>query len=81
VRVRGQKSTSTGVYAVRVILAADSNYPAWYFSSVNDPDPYEVDDNPPSGGVPTDAAPITVGGRMNRALTAADVDWFVLTLP
>jgi hypothetical protein len=81
VRVRGQKSTTSGVYAIRVLLAPDENYASWYFTGVNDPDPYENDDSPPSGGVPSNPIPIAIGGKDNRALTARDVDWFVLALP
>jgi hypothetical protein len=83
VRVRGRKSTNTGVYAVRVLLAPDENYPAWFFGSTNMPDtPYETDDYPQSGGVPMHPVPIAVDGKLNRALTTdGDVDWLVFTLP
>ena len=64
VRVRGQKSTSDGVYAVRVLLEPDESYSSWYFTSTSDDATNEVDDNPPSGGEPTDAVPITIGGRV-----------------
>ena len=83
VRVRGQKSTTDGFYAVRILLAPDDDYEGgdWFFPDISDPDTYETDDNPPSGGVPTDAVPIAVGGKLNRALTDGDVDWLVFTLP
>ena len=82
VRVRGQKSTTDGFYAVRLLLTQpEIDYSAWYFGVTGDDASYEPDDDPPSGGVPTDPVPITVGGKLNRALTDGDVDWLVFTLP
>ena len=83
VRVRGQKSWTVGVYAVRILLAPDDDYSGggWYFGVISDDASYETDDNPPSGGVPTNPVLIAVGGKLNRALTDGDVDWLVFTLP
>ncbi len=84
VRARARLSTLSGPYAIRVLLAPDEDYAGWQFGSYNIEDTtYEVDNNPTSGGVPT--RPVVLGfgreGRLNRYLTAGDVDWFVLTLP
>jgi hypothetical protein len=82
IRVRGQRSTTTGVYAVRVLLVPDDiDYGPWYFSDITDDAEYEVDDNPPTGGIPTNPVVIAIGGKLNRALTAGDVDWLKLVLP
>ena len=82
-RARGKTSAQTGPYAIRALLAPDENYAAWKFATYNNPDSYESDDNPKSGGVPNKPIPLGLGlgGQLNRYLTAADVDWFVLTLP
>lgn len=81
-RVRAAVSTASGPYAIRVLLAPDEDYASWLFLSyaVN-PDGYEPDDAPKSGGVPSNPVPIGVGEKVNRCLAAGDVDWFVLTLP
>ena len=83
IRARGRTSAQIGPYAIRALLAPDENYVAWRFTVYNNPDSYEGDDNPKSGGVPNN--PVTLGlglpGRLNRYLIAGDVDWFVLTLP
>ena len=42
--------------------------------------PYE-DDDASSGNVPSNPIPIAIDGKLNRYLTAGDVDWFTLTLP
>jgi hypothetical protein len=81
VRVRGQKSTTEGVYAVRVLLAPDEDYTAWYFVAISADADNEIDDNPPSGGVPASPVATSIGGKLNRALTPGDVDWLVFTLP
>jgi hypothetical protein len=101
IRVRGVQSVMNGAYAVRVLATpADSptggSWP-WYFTGTNPTDAnpaggsYEPDDSPLQGGVPPNAVPITLGGKLNRWLTAGnitaatpvpgDVDWFKLTLP
>ena len=81
-------STDEGGYAIRVVtsLAAPPNeYPAaenWYFTTLNTADtPYEIDDVPQSGGAPTNPVSISIGGKLNRYLTAGDVDWFKIVLP
>jgi hypothetical protein len=81
--VRGQKSTTEGVYAVRVLLEPDEDYDTgdWYFPAVSDDADNETDDDPPSGGVPSSPVPIAIRGKLNRALTAGDVDWLVIVLP
>jgi len=88
VRVRGKLSTDAGGYAIRVVtsLSAPPNeYPAaedWYYTTLNaDDTPYEIDDLPQSGGVPSTPVSISVGGKLNRYLAAGDVDWFILVLP
>jgi hypothetical protein len=81
-RVRAAVSSGNGPYAIRVLVVPDEDYTSWLFGSANNPDtPYESDDLPQSGGVPSDPVPIAIGERLNRYLTAGDVDWFVLTLP
>jgi hypothetical protein len=101
IRVRGVQSVMNGAYAIRVLsTAADSpsgsSWP-WYFTATNPTDAnpaggsYEVDDNPLQGGVPTNPVTISLGGKLNRWLTAGkitaatpvpgDVDWFKLVLP
>lgn len=81
IRVRAAASWGNGPYAIRVLVAPDEDYTSWRFAVLNNPDPYEPDDPPQSGGVPSDPEPIAIGERLNRYLTAGDVDWFVLTLP
>jgi hypothetical protein len=91
IRVRGVQSVMNGAYAIRVLSsAADSptgpSWP-WYFTATNPTDAnplggsYEPDDNPLQGGVPTNPVTISLGGKLNRWLTAGDVDWFKLVLP
>jgi hypothetical protein len=101
IRVRGVQSTQNGPYGIRVLNVAADNptgpgWP-WYFLTTNTADAnplggsYESDDSPLQGGVPPNAVPITLGGKLNRWLTAGnitaappvpgDVDWFKLTLP
>jgi len=84
VRARAPLSTLAGPYAIRVLLAPDEDYEGWQFGSYNTADtPYEVDNNPTSGGVPNRPVVIAAGAStgLNRYLSAGDVDWFVLTLP
>ena len=95
VRVRGTDLTMTGAYAIRVITSIDlsDEYPAaenWFFTTLNTSDmdlftnpntPYEPDDNPQFGGETSIPVPISIGGKLNRYLTAGDVDWVKLTLP
>lgn len=84
VRARARLSTLSGPYAIRVLLAPDEDYTGWQFGSYNTTDtPYEVDNNPASGGVPNRPVSITADAStgLNRYLTAGDVDWFVLVLP
>jgi len=81
IRVRGAVSTGNGPYAIRVLLEPDESYASWWFTSYNYPDDYEDDDTPKSGGVPENPVRIEVGGKINRYITANDVDWFVITLP
>ena len=86
IRVRGYVSTEVGPYAIRVLTDINplDQYPVeWFFAGPNYTDaPYETDDNPKSGGVPTNPVAISIGQAHNRYLQAAgDVDWFVLTLP
>ena len=90
VRVRGKKTNDTGVYAVRVLSVAIGedieNYDAggWYFLSTSDDASYETDDDPESGRRANESGSITIGGKLNRAITTttdSDVDWLKLTLP
>jgi hypothetical protein len=89
IRVRCQTSTDLGgPYAIRVVEYVDTGgdinaqYPEGFFVSNNNSDtPYETDDNPASGGIPTSPITIGIGDRLNRYLTAGDVDWFKLVLP
>jgi hypothetical protein len=92
VRVRSPLSTHTGAYAIRVLTAPAAVDSTWQFGTTNPSDaPYEVDDNPLQGGVPTNPATLTIGlgGQLNRWLAAGniasgtpgDVDWFKLVLP
>jgi hypothetical protein len=83
-RIRGYTSTTTGPYALRVLTSVADVAAPWFFTSENASDaPYESDDNPTAGGggVPTNPASITVGGKLNRYITAGDVDWVRITLP
>lgn len=90
IRVRCRESTLSGVYALRVVESVDPTvdqdlqYPPaedWFFASNSDDSAYEPDDDPPSGGRPTNPVDIRIGDKVNRALTAGDVDWFRLILP
>jgi hypothetical protein len=88
VRVRGKTEGVTGPYVLRVLsLSLGEPVPAYVYPGVfANPDPYETDDNPPSGGKPTDPVPIDLGSDngINRWLdydTEGDVDWFQLVLP
>jgi hypothetical protein len=84
VRARAPLSTLSGPYAIRVLLAPDEDYAGRQFSSYNTADtPYEVDNNPTSGGVPTRPVVIAAGAStgLNRYISPGDVDWFTITLP
>ncbi len=91
VRINGYDATladaagtyaSTGPYAIRVLTAPSGSYT--YFSADNTSDsPYEPDNPPDYGAVPTAAPAITVNNvqGLNRYLSAGDVDWVKITLP
>ncbi len=81
IRVRAGLSNQFGPYSIRILTSPDDNYAAWLFTGYNDDSSYEPDDSPQSGGIPVNPVPISIGERLNRYLTAGDVDWFVLTLP
>lgn len=82
IQVAGHLPASNGIYAIRVLLAPDEVYDSdWTFTLLNLADfPYEPDDDS-SGNVPSNPIPIAIDGKLNRYLTAGDVDWFTLTLP
>lgn len=92
IRVRGSDSGQAGYYALRVVTSVDSaidqdaQYPPaedWFFPSNEDDSGYETDDDPTSlsSGVPTNPVDISIGEKVNRSLTAGDVDWLRLVLP
>jgi hypothetical protein len=84
IRVRSPLSTHSGSYAIRVLTAPAALDATWQFGATNDLDsPYEPDNTPLQGGVPTNPATLALGmgGQLNRWLDAGDVDWFKLVLP
>ena len=85
IRVRLEASGSAEPYVIRVLsLSVGEAVPAYiYPGSSNASDtPYEPDDNPQSGGVPTNSNPIQLGNSnyLNRYLATSDVDWIELVL-
>jgi hypothetical protein len=80
IKVEGEAGTELGPYAIRVLLVPDETYGPWRFGSYNNPDPYE-NDGASTDNVPSSPIPIAIDGKLNRYLTAGDVDWFTLTLP
>jgi len=89
VRVRGSDALQAGAYALRVVesveaeMSVEAQYPAgWFFTATNPSDsPYEPDDDPPAGGVPVRPVELDLGGRLNRYLSAGEVDWVRVRLP
>ncbi len=81
VRIRGyDKTIPSGPYGIRILTAPSSSY-SNIGSNPTDV-PYEPDDTPTSGGVPTNPAQITLGTALTRCIQAAgDVDWVKITLP
>jgi hypothetical protein len=84
VRVQGKLPSTSGAYAIRLVLDSPDPYDSSWFDF--DPDenltdtPYESDDAAPAG-IPTNPAILTVGAKLNRFLGAGDIDWFRLVLP
>jgi len=85
IRLYSNLTSTPGPYAVRILTAASDplidTYP--YYGSTNPADsPYESDDNPTFGGVPTNPVLLALGGSLNRSIgSLGDVDWLKITLP
>jgi len=93
IRVRGALVTADDYYAIRVLsLNPGDTLPAYDFSQdvAEKPDAYEAapgDDEPKSGGVPSNPVDIGLGVVLSRSLDyddttqEGDIDWFRLVLP
>jgi hypothetical protein len=86
IRVRWSGTGSTGPYVIRALsLSVGDSLPAYEYPGApsSDPDDFEPDDSPISGGVPSNPAPLELGAAnyLNRWIDAGDVDWFELVLP
>ena len=89
IRVRGAVSTDNGAYAIRALTSTNPDpYPdSAFFTATNQAEldaggnPYETDDNPPSGGIPAQPVSLVDNVPLNRYLESGDIDWFVLVLP
>jgi len=93
IRVRGAKEIVDEYYAIRVLsLNPGDTLPDYDFSQplAEKPDVYEAapgDDEPKSGGVPSNPVSIEIGATISRSIDydyatqEGDIDWFVLVLP
>ena len=89
IRVRGNTALVDDFYAIRVLAPAlGADLPDYQFPGLDSkPDFYEPDDEPRSGGVPSDPVSILLGNdnalsrSLDYDLVQGDIDWFILELP